>query len=40
MVVISPEDKIAAVEKNLEDAGEACFRIGMVVKGDQEVRYV
>ncbi len=40
MVVISPEDKIAAVEANLLAAGETCFRIGTIVKGDGEVRYV
>ncbi len=40
MVVLSPEEKIAQVEKNLHAAGEPCFRIGSVVEGDREVRYV
>ncbi len=40
MVVISPEEKIARTEVLLQEAGEACWRIGSIVAGDREVRYV
>ena len=40
MVVISPSAKIARIESLLKDAGEPCWRIGSIVEGDREVRYV
>ena len=40
MVVISPEAKIARVEALMAETGEACWRIGSIVEGDREVRYV
>ncbi len=40
MVLISPEQKIARVEALMAETGEECWRIGSIVEGDREVRYV
>lgn len=40
MTVVLPEAAAAAAQQQLEDAGETVYRIGRIVEGEREVRYL
>ena len=40
MVIVGAEPDAAKIKAHVESAGEACYQIGRVTKGEQKVSYV